>query len=209
MAEQMTYDSLVEDVTSYLERSNDEALQAQIPRFVMLAENTLATELKILGFQQPVTGVFEPSMSTLPKPAYWRDNISFNFTNANGERVEILPRSYEYCRNFWPNPNATGSPRFYADYNFDNFLIVPTPSTAFNFELLYHARLQPLDTSHQTNWLTTNAPQLLLAQTLVQAYTWAKNTKELQGWQSVYDRGLAAFNAENMMRIPDRTTVNG
>lgn len=208
MSASMTYNSLVSDVQSYLER-DDAAMLAQIPRFIMLAENTLVTELKILGFQLPVTGEFQPNQSTIPKPAYWRDNISFNYTDASGNRVEILPRSYEYCRNFWPNPTSTGNPRFYADYNFDNFLIVPTPSAAFNFELLCHVRLQPLDSSHQTNWLTVNAPQLLLAATLVQAYTWSRNNTELQKWQGTYDRGLAAFNSENNNRIPDRTTVNG
>ena len=208
MAESMTYTSLVTDMESYLERTDSRVI-AQIPRFIMLAENVVATELKILGFQDVVTGTFTINGPTLPKPAYWRDVISFNYTNASGERVELLPRSYEYCRNFWPNPTSTGSPRFYADYNFDNFLIVPTPSAALPFELLYHARIQPLDTSHSTNWLTANAPQLLLSAAMVEAYTWAKNNNELQKWQGKYDRSMAAFNSEDINRSPDRTTKNG
>jgi hypothetical protein len=208
MAEVMTYDSLVSDIESYLERTDADTV-AQIPRFIMLAENTLATELKILGFQIPVIGSFAINQPTISKPAYWKDTISFNYTDASGNRVEILPRSYEYCRNYWPNSNSSGSPRFYADYNFDNFLIVPTPSAAFNFELVYHARLQPLDSSHQTNWLTMNAPQLLLAASMVEAFTWTKNDDGLGKWQPKYDRALAAFNAEGENRIDDRTTVNG
>lgn len=207
MAASMTYTSLVTDIESYIERTSvDAAFIAQIPRFVMLAENTVATELKILGFQDVVTGTFAINAPTLPKPAYWRDVISFNYTNASGERVELLPRSYEYCRNFWPNPTSTGSPRFYADYNFDNFLIVPTPSTALTFELLYHARIQPLDTTNSTNWLTANAPQLLLSAAMVEASTWVKNAAQLQKWQSKYDRAMASFNAEDVNRSPDRTT---
>lgn len=207
MAESITYTSLVTDMESYLERKDANAI-AQIPRFIMLAENTLATELKILGFQDVVTGVFPTTQNTIPKPAYWRDNISFNYTDATGNRVELLPRSYEYCRNFWPNPTLKDVPRFYADYNFDNFLIVPTPSTALNFEMLYHARIQPLDATNSTNWLTKNAPQLLLSAAMIEALTWTKNSTELQKWQAKYDRALSAFNAEDRNRIKDRTTEN-
>lgn len=207
MAEAMTYTSLVTDLESYLERTDANAV-AQIPRFIMLAENTLATELKILGFQGVVTGVFPTTQPTIPKPAYWRDNISFNYTDADGNRVELLPRSYEYCRNFWPNPSLQGNPRFYSDYNFDNFLIVPTPVSALNFELLYHARIQPLDGTNSTNWLTANAPQLLLSASMVEACTWTKNNTELAKWQAKYDRQLAAFNAEDRNRMEDRTTEN-
>jgi len=203
----MTYDSLVTDLIGYTQR-DDQEFSDEIPRFIMLAENTLATELKLLGFQNVVTGTFTPNNNTLPKPALWRDNISFNFTDASGNRIELLPRTYEYCRNFWQNQSLTGQPRFYADYNFDNFLIVPTPATGLTFELLYHTRLQPLDNSHQTNWLTDNAPQLLLAQCLIQAYTWVRNDAETAKWQSTYDRSIAAFHGEDKNRSKDRTTEN-
>ena len=208
MADSLTYTSLVTDVESYLIRT-DPAIIAQIPRFVMLAESTIATELKILGFQQPVTGQLLANSPTLQKPAYWHDTVSFNYTDVAGNRVEILPRAYEYCRNFWPNPIKTDNPRFYADYDFNNFLIVPTPSSPFNFELVYHARLLPLDTSNSTNWITINAPQLLLAAVLVQAYMWSKNGKELAVWQPQYDRHLASFTGEDRGRSPDRTTKVG
>lgn len=213
MAEVMTYDSLVSDMKSYQEReySSDKFVD-QIPRLIMMAENRLATELKILGFQTVVTGTFQPGQITLPKPAYWRDVISFNITTGSGataQRVELLPRSYEYCRNYWPNPTQTGTPRFYADYNYENFLIVPTPSTNLTFELLYHARLQPLDPSNQTNWLTVNAPQLLLYAAMLEGQTFLKNAEGAATWQALYDRALAAFNGEDAMRKTDRTTING
>jgi hypothetical protein len=44
----MTYDSLVFDIQQYLERT-DQATLTQIPRFIMLCEQTLAADLKFLG----------------------------------------------------------------------------------------------------------------------------------------------------------------
>lgn len=209
MPQTMTYTSLVTDIEGYSERTNNnDDFVEQIPRLIMMAENRIATELKILGFQTVVAGNFLIGEPIMPKPAYWRNTISFNYTDADGNRVEILPRSYEYCRNFWPNSSETGSPRFYADYNFNNLLIVPTPELGSQFEFLYDARLQPLDQTNSTNWMTANAPQLLLYASMVEAQLYLKNFEKMQFWQATYDRSLAAFNSENVGRISDRTTVN-
>ena len=50
----MTYDSLVEDIQSYLERT-DQATLDKIPQFIMLAEQIIAADLKFLGNLQVVT----------------------------------------------------------------------------------------------------------------------------------------------------------
>lgn len=207
MAESLTYTSLVTDVEAYSERT-DTNFVSQIPRFVMLAENKIASELKILGFQEPVTGVIAPNANTLSKPTFWRDNISFNITLATGERVELLPRAYEYCRNFWPNPTLTAQPRFYSDYDANNFLIVPTPDVQYNFELLYYARLQPLDITASTNWMTRNIPQTLFYAVMIEAQTFLKNMEKTQYWQGLYDRSMSAVNGENQKHMSDRTTEN-
>ena len=44
----MTYDSLVENIQSYLERS-DAATLEKIPLFIMLAEQVIASQIKFLG----------------------------------------------------------------------------------------------------------------------------------------------------------------
>ena len=46
-AANMTYDSLVEDVIKYAER-NDESFVTQIPRLIMLTEQSIAAEIKTL-----------------------------------------------------------------------------------------------------------------------------------------------------------------
>jgi hypothetical protein len=44
----MTYDSLVENIQSYLERTDTATLE-KIPLFIMLAEQVIASEIKFLG----------------------------------------------------------------------------------------------------------------------------------------------------------------
>ena len=44
----MTYTSLVNDIQTYLERTDQQTLD-KIPQFIMLAEQIIASEIKFLG----------------------------------------------------------------------------------------------------------------------------------------------------------------
>jgi len=205
MAVTMTYTSLVADVTLYLERSDAQTIN-QIPSFINLAESIISDELKILGQQETVSATMVQGNPVIAKPTRWRKTTSFNITVA-GERKPLLLRKYEYLRNYWPNPTTEGEPLFYADYDFDNWLIAPTPDAAYAFEVLYYEKIQPLDATNQTNWFTINAPQAMLYGTLLQAMPFLKNDSRVQLWQSLYDRAIQTLKLENDTRTIDRSAT--
>lgn len=199
-----TYTELLTLVPQYAERT-DTAFAAQVPTFISLAENRLATEMKQQGFQSVVSGTL-PLSASLPKPSFWKETISFYYTSATGERLPLFLRPLEYVRNYWPNSSLQGAPRFYADYNATNFLLGPTPSAEFAFELVYYARLQPLSESNTSNWLTQNAPQALFAAIMVEACRYIKSPR--QGvWEEMYQSSSGGLKQENSERQADRTTV--
>jgi len=205
MAVTMTYTSLVADVTLYLERSDAQTIN-QIPSFINLAESIISDELKILGQQETVSATMVQGNPVIAKPTRWRKTTSFNITVA-GERKPLLLRKYEYLRNYWPNPTTEDEPLFYADYDFDNWLIAPTPDAAYAFEVLYYEKIQPLDATNQTNWFTINAPQAMLYGTLLQAMPFLKNDSRVQLWQSLYDRAIQTLKLENYTRTIDRSAT--
>lgn len=200
-----TYTQLQTLVPQYAERT-DAAFAAQIPTFVALAENRLATEMKQQGFQSVVTGTL-PLTSSMEKPSYWKETISFYYKNAAGERLPIFLRALEYVRNYWPNSSLTDLPKFYADYNATNFLLGPTPAAAYEFELVYYARLQPLSEANESNWLTVNAPQALFAAIMVEACRYIKNPARQAAWEDMYQSSSGGLKQENSERQADRTTV--
>lgn len=201
MAEAMTYTSLLEDLSKYTER-DDEPFLAQRARFVMMAENRIASEIRGLGYQRYATGTMNGD--TLPKPARWRETISLNITTPTGRKF-LFPRDYDYCRDFWPDPAQTDVPRYYADYGFEHFLFVPTPNSAYAFELAYHERPTPLDDANQTNWTTQYAPQLILYASLLEAQPFLKRPEFLQMWQPMYERASQAVAAEAQRNFTART----
>jgi len=205
MAVNMTYTSLVADVTLYLERSDAQTIN-QIPSFINLAESIISDELKILGQQQTVSTTLVQGNPTLQKPTRWRKTTSMNITVA-GERFPLLLRKYEYMRNYWPTPTAEEVPKFYGDYDFNHWFIAPTPDDDYAIEVLYYEKIQPLDATNQTNWFTINAPQAMLYGTLLQAMPFLKNDSRVQLWQALYDRAVQTLKLENDTRTIDRSAT--
>jgi len=197
MAEALTYDSLLTDVALYAER-NDNPFIEQIPRFVMMAENRLASEVRGLGLQKYVKGAL--SGATIAKPNRWRETVSLSI-NASGSMAFLQPRTYDYCRAFWPNAADQGVPRYYADYEYEHYLFVPTPDQNYEFEIAYYERPEPLSASNQTNWITQYAPQLLLYATLLEAQPFLKRPERIAEFQSLYDRALQGIAQETTRRI--------
>ena len=201
----MTYTSLVENIQSYLER-DDTATVDKIPLFIMLAEQIIASQIKFLGNLTVNTSTMTASTSIIDKPARWHKTVSMNIT-VSGERQPVLLRKYEYLREYWPNANSTGTPEFYSDYDYTHWLVAPTPDAAYAFEVLYYERIQPLDSSNQTNWFTIYAPQALLYGSLLQAMPFLKNDERMTMWKANYDQIMQTLMAEDKLRIADRQAV--
>lgn len=213
----MTYTSLVSDIELYSERGSDEAFVAQVPRFIMMAETDLAAKWRGLGNQRWVTDFFTVDQPIVAKPARWRETISWNYgmdeerIAVGNQRNYILERSLEYCREYWPDPTVsenTKPPVYYANYNWNNFLVVPTPALMYPFELGYWERIEPLDEETETNWLTEHAPQLLLSACMLQAQPFLKWFGErLETWLKMYASDVAALGLEARNQTVDRATV--
>lgn len=213
MATTMTFTTLKEDVRRYLERgssyASDPVVYEQIPRLINLAERRIARELKIQGFINVVTGTLTIGQSVYSKPDRWRDTVSMNIgTGAqNNTRKVLFSRAYEYALSYWPDRSQTEQPIFYSDYDYDHWLIAPTPDAEYPFEILYYEIPPLLDDTIQTNWLTEYAPQLLLYGTLLEATPFLKNDERIPVWQSMYDRAAAMLNGEDLAKILDRSAV--
>ena len=213
MPQAMTFASLQNDVRSYLERGasavTDPLVYAQIPSLINFAERRISRDLKIQGFQAVVTTTLQAGVAVLPKPDRWRETISMNIGTStnNNTRVQLFSRVYEYIRSYWPNDTLTEEPVFYADYNYTNWIIAPTPDEAYPVEILYYELPVLLDDNTQTNWLTQYAPNLLLYATLLEATPFLKNDERIPVWQAMYQAAAQALQGEDMSKILDRGAV--
>lgn len=196
----MTYDSLVEDVKRYCER-NDASFVDQIPRLIMLTEQSIAAEIKTLMQLNVVNTTLTVNDPVLQKPVRWRKTVSMK---VNGQ--PILNRSMDYVTQF-QSESPTGQPLYYGDYDYDHWAVAPIPDDDYTVQMIYYSRIQPLDIENQENLLTREAPQALLFGTLLQTQGYLKNTDKLAVWKGYYDAAIAALKGEDQRRMVDRNAV--
>jgi hypothetical protein len=205
MPSTMTYNSLVSDIENYTERT-DTTFVNQIPRFIMMGEWRIATDLKGLGYLQVEQSSFTAGNPIVQKPSFWRESVSFSY-NTGSAIVPLLPRTYEYARNYWPQVTGTAPPRFYSELDWNTWFITPTPDQNYSFEVLSYVRVQPLDSSSQTSWLTINAPQLLLYACMLEAELFLKNYEKAASYEMQYKNALSSLNREDLRRPKDRSAI--
>lgn len=218
MATAMTYNSLLADLQNYLERGtvNDPLVFAQLPELINFGERRCSRELKILGFIIPAVFTLQAGLAVYPKPDRWRQTVSMNVGNsATGTAIRspMFPRVYEYIRQYWPDDSATPTtvygapspPKFYADYNYQNWIFAPTPDANYPTEVVYYEEPPLLSAANQSNWLTQYVPRLLLYACMIEMLLFLK--KDTASVQPMYDREAAVLNREDEDKILDRTTT--
>lgn len=210
MAASMTYSSLLEDLQMYAERTDTDYVD-QCPRFVMQAENRIAAEARGLGFMRSITDDLTAGSPVLDKPDRWRETVSFQIGTGTlyNTRKFLLERTYEFCRTYAPDDTSTGEPSFYGDWDYHHWIIVKTPSLAYPYEIIYHERPQPLDSTNTTNWTTEYAPQLILYAALLEAQAFLKRDDRLKVFQDGYDRAIKQVEFEQQRRMMDRSARAG
>jgi hypothetical protein len=210
MAYVLTYTNLVTAIENYLERI-DSPFVSEIPLFIMLGERRVSRDLKILGLKVFITDTLLVGQETLQKPNRWLNSSSFNIGTGTGfnTRVQVLQRSYEYCRMYWPDPTQTAQPKYYSDYDFNHWLITPTPDLAYPYEIAYYQVPQLIDSTVSTNWLTENAPDILLYATLLETASYLKDDDRVAVWTQYYEVAKKALSEEDMRRIYDGFSKRG
>ena len=195
-----TYDNLVADVITYMER-DDAGFIAQIPSLIGLAESAIAAELKSLLQLVVVETTLAAAQDILVKPTRWRKTISMKI---NGK--PILLRSQDYVAQY-QSESTPSRPLYYSEYDYNNWNFAPIPDQEYPVEIIYYSLVQPLDSTNQTNLFTQVAPQAMLFGTLLQAQGYLKALDKLPVWKQYYQDCLNALKNEDQTRRIDRNTA--
>jgi hypothetical protein len=87
------------------------------------------------------------------------------------------------CRSTRPTSRPPARPRYYAQFDLDNFIVGPTPDSNYAVELHYFYRPASLTAGADgaTTWLSENAELSLLYGSLVEAYIYMKGEQDVMG----------------------------
>ena len=178
-----TYTELKTAVANWLDRDD---LTDRIPEFISLAEARFNRLLRLRSMETKQTA-----------------------STAGGQRNYALPTNYIQMRNFQLNTSPlivlsyvtpeiydrlwggsqTGTPTFYTILA-NEISLGPIPASVTTMEMLFYKRFDYLTTSAPTNWLLTNAPDIYLYGTMMEAEPFIMNDERVALWATSLARSV-------------------
>ena len=122
----------------------------------------------------------------------------------SGEYTYLLNKDVNFIREAYPNPNSTGTPKYYAIFgpqsgniNELTFILGPTPNQDYNAELHYFY-YPPSITSVESDgmtWLGDNFDSALLYGSILEAYTYLKGDADIMtNYRQRYEEAMNLLN---------------
>ena len=182
-----TFTELKEAVADWLDRSD---LTARIPDFIALAEARINRELRIrpMEVRSTMYTTVDQQYFNLPGGYIQMRNIQLN-TNPTTPLEYITPEMLDRLY----GSTTTGKPRAYTLIG-DEIQLAPIPDSAYQIEMAFYEKFTALGDGTSgtvtSNWLTKNAPDVLLYGALMEAEPFIKNDERIPVWLNGYSNAI-------------------
>jgi len=186
-----TYGQLKQAIQDYTQNT-EATFVANLPLFIRMAEERILKLVQLSLFRKNVTASTTTSIPYIACPSDFLAPFSLTYT-VNSQKVFVEFKDVTFVQTYTPSPSTTGQPRYYAQFDVDNFILAPTPASSYPLELHYLYRPQSLTTlpDSGTTWLSENAELTMLYGSLVEAYTFMKGEQDMmQYYMSRFQESL-------------------
>ena len=147
-----TYTQLKNAIQDYTD-NNETSFISNLDRFVESAEERIFTSVDLELFRKNVSGAMTSGNQFLAVPSDYLATFSMSIEVSSSKQF-LQQKDVNYLQEYTPNSATTGVPLYYAKYDFQNFLLAPTPNDNYVTELHYYYRPASLTSSKFT--LTVN-----------------------------------------------------
>lgn len=188
----MNYAELRQSIIDFTE-STDTTFEDNIDTFIQNTEKRVYSSVLIPVLRKNVTGTTTLDNKYLSCPSDFLapyelavivpttvDEVTTN------NYSYLLQKDVSYVRQAYTDPTATGIPQYYAQFDYNTFILGPTPNANYSVELHYYYYPQSIVTAG-TTWLGDNYPMCLLYGALSEANIFLKGEADLQ---SSYDKSF-------------------
>jgi len=175
----MTYGELKQAIQDYTE--NDETTFVNnIPLMIRLAEERILKNVSLNLFQKNQFGNMTSSNEYLATPSDFLAPFSLSI-DVDGDKEFLLFKDLDFVQSYTPDATTTGQPKYYAQFDVDNFIIAPTPDANYTVDIHYLYRPASITAGADsgTTWLSDNAELALLYGSLVEAYIFMKGEPQM------------------------------
>ncbi len=187
MAVISTYATLQTEVANVLARDD---LTADIPMFVQFAENKLYRTLNLRNEETALNVAISSGVAAVPSDFKAMKFAYYDGTPTYPLRWVALEELYQD----YPDRSDSGIPDLISR-EAGNF-VFGKAATDGTLKGVYYAKQDPLRTT-DPSWYVTNAPEVLLYGSLLEAVPFIKDDTRIPTWQSFYVDAVESLVTEN------------
>jgi len=193
-----TFTTLKTAIQDYTQNT-ESTFVTNLPTLIVQAENRIVKSVELPNFRKNVTGTLTSTNPYLSAPTDYLYPFSLAVLDSDSNYSYLLNKDVSFIREAYPSASTTGTPKFYAQFDDDTFIVAPSPSSALTVELHYFYKPTSITASTDgTTWLGTNATEALLYGSLVEAYTFMKGEPDiLAGYENRFKEALGKLTLES------------
>ena len=185
-----TYSELQTAVANWLDRDD---LTDRIPEFIALAEARFNRVLRLRSMEAKYTANTVASQRNLALPASYIQMRNFQVnSNPLTTLSYVTPEIYD---RLWGGSTG-GTPKFYTILA-NEVSFGPIPGSVMEVEMLFYKKFENLSGSVATNWLITNAPDIYLYGSMLEAEPFIMNDERVQLWAAALERGVSDLQEQD------------
>ena len=187
-----SYATLQAAIGNWLDRSD---LTSRIPEFITLAEARIGRRLRVRGIESTDTTALTGATS-YALPTDFLEARRF-YIDCNPYQI-LSYRSPQQLETEFPSGYTYGSLGGYTIIGANIYIRSDYNATGNTLYTDYFAKLSALSDSSDTNWLTTNAPDLLLYGSLIEAEAYLVGDPRIPIWKAAFDEAIEEWNMLEM-----------
>ena len=184
------YTELKTAVANWLDRDD---LTERIPEFIALAEARFNRVLRLRSMETKETASTVAGQRNLALPASYIQMRNFQVNTSPLTTLSyVTPEIYD---RLWGG-STTGTPKFYTILA-NEVSFGPIPASVQEVEMLFYKKFDNLSVTTTTNWLITNAPDIYLYGTMLEAEPFIMNDERVALWAQALQQGISDLQEQD------------
>ena len=191
----MNYGELKQAITDYTDNAETTFVN-NLPLFIRAAEERILKGVQLQFFRKNAAANLTLGNKYLACPTDFLAPYSLGYNDGGNDKVFLQFKDVNFVQEAYVDPADTGAPRYYAQFDIDNFIVGPTPDGSYAIELHYFYRPVSLTAGADsgTTWLSINAELTLLYGALIEAYIYMKGEPDVMAmYTQRFDQSLMAL----------------